>query len=104
MLIGNLRAPKFQISDYHRRKAARLNVSINYSKKPGKKLDVFKDGKKVASIGAKGYWDFISYLKAEQEGRFDKGYAEKRRKLYKMRHKDENKPGTPGYYALNILW
>lgn len=104
MLIGSIKPPKFQISDYHRRKARRLGVNINYSKTKGKKLDVFNDGKKVASIGAGGYWDFISYLKAEQEGRFPKGHAEKRRKLYKMRHKDENKPGTPGYYALNILW
>lgn len=98
------KVPKFVISDYHRRKAQRLKVSINYSENPNKKLDVFKDGKKVASIGAAGYWDFISYLKAEQQGKFPRGYAEERRRLYKIRHKDENKPGTPGYYALNILW
>ena len=107
MYIGNLkpaRPPKFVISDYHRRKAKRLNVNIRYSENPKKKLDVFKDGKKLASIGATGYCDFISYLKAEKEGKFPQGYAEKRRKLYKIRHKDENKPGTPGFYALNILW
>jgi hypothetical protein len=99
-----LKVPKFVITDYHRRKARSLGISINYSKSPGKKLDVFKDDKKVASIGASDYWDFISYLKAEQEGKFRKGYAEERRRLYKIRHKKNNKPGTPGYYALNILW
>jgi len=107
ILIGTTKkptAPKFVLSDYHRRKAKRLKVNIDYSKRKGKKLDVFKDGKKVASIGAKGYWDYIAYKKAEAEGKFPKGHAEKRRRLYKIRHKDENKPGTPGYYALNILW
>jgi hypothetical protein len=104
MYIGSLKPPKFQISDYHKRKAQRLGVSINYSKTPGKKLDIFKDGKKIASIGAKGYWDFISYLKAEAEGIYKKGYADQRRRLYKIRHKKDNVPGTPGYYALNILW
>jgi len=65
---------------------------------------VFKNGKKIASIGAAGYWDFISYLKAEKEGKFPQGYAENRRRLYKIRHKENNIPGTPGFYALNILW
>lgn len=104
MYIGNLKPPKFRISDYHRRKANRLKVNINYSKDPAKKLDVFKNGKKIASIGASGYWDFISYLKAEAEGKFPQGHAEKRRKLYHIRHSKDNKPGTAGYYALNILW
>jgi hypothetical protein len=107
ILIGSTKqpsAPKFVISDYHRRKARRLKVNIDYSTRKGKKLDVFKDGKKVASIGAKGYWDYIAYKKAEAAGKFPDGYAEKRRRLYKIRHKDENKPGTPGYYAMNILW
>ena len=94
----------YTITNYTKQQAKKLGVVVKPSSVKGKKIDVFKDGKKVASIGAGGYWDFISYLKAEQEGRFPKGHAEKRRKLYKMRHKDENKPGTPGYYALNILW
>jgi hypothetical protein len=103
-IASSKKSPKFQISDYHRRKARSLSVNINYSKSPGKKLDVFKDGKKVASIGASEYWDYISYLKAEQDGLFPKGYADERRRLYKIRHNKNNKPGTPGYYALNILW
>lgn len=96
--------PKFVLRNYHKKQAKRLGVSISYSKNKGKKLDVFKDGKKVASIGAKGYWDYQAYKIAEKSGKFPKGYAENRRRLYKIRHKDENKPGTPGYYALNILW
>jgi hypothetical protein len=103
-IASSKKSPKFQISDYHRRKARSLSVNINYSKSPGKKLDVFKDGKKVASIGNRKYWDFMSYKKAEQYGQFPEGYANERRRLYKIRHKKNNKPGTPGYYALNILW
>ena len=102
MLIGNYR--KFTITTAHRQKAKRLGVSIDYSTNPAKKLDVFKNGKKVASIGARGYMDYQLYKKAEQKGQYPKGYANKRRKLYRIRHKDENKAGTPGYYALNILW
>ena len=103
-IASSKKSPKFLISDYHRRKARILGVNINYSESPGKKLDVFKDGKKVAAIGDSNYMDFISYLKAEQDGKYPKGYADERRRLYKIRHKRNTKPGTPGYYAFNILW
>lgn len=102
MLIGSYN--KFTITKAHRQKAKNLGVNIRYSENPDKKLDVYKDGKKVASIGARGYMDYQLYKKAEARGQYPKGYANKRRKLYRIRHKDENKPGTPGYYALNILW
>jgi len=88
------------ISKYSRDKAKSLGVDIKPSTKKGKKIDVFKNGKLVASIGAKGYKDYPTYL-AEN----GKEEAEKRRKLYKMRHeKDRHSPGTPGYYADKILW
>ena len=94
----------YKILPQQKNAAKKLGVTIKPSTVKGKKIDVFKDGKKVASIGAKGFWDYIAYKKAESQGKFPKGYAESRRRLYKIRHKDENKPGTPGYYALNILW
>ena len=102
MLIGSYK--KFTITNYHRNKAKNLGVNIRYSENPDKKLDVFKDGKKVASIGAAGYMDYILYKKAEAKGKYPKGYAEKRRKLYRIRHKKNNVKGTAGYYAYNILW
>lgn len=102
MLIGNLK--KFTIDSYHKKQARKLGVNINYSSNPDKKLDVFKDGKKVASIGASGYNDYILYKKAEAKGIYPKGYAEKRRRLYKIRHRKNNIKGTAGYYAYNILW
>ena len=88
------------ISKYSRDKAKRLGVNIKPSTKKGKKIDVRKDGKLVASIGAKGYKDYPTYL-AEN----GKEVADKRRKAYKMRHeKNRHAPGTPGFYADKILW
>ena len=70
-----------------------------------KKIDVFKNGKKVASIGALGMNDYPTYLEKEKKGRFPKGYANERRKLYKQRHeKDRHKTGPNGWYADKILW
>jgi hypothetical protein len=90
----------YKITDRQKRNAASLGVTIKPSTNKSKKIDVFKNGKKVASIGAMGYKDFDIHLK--ESGR---AYAEERRRLYQIRHKDNrNKKGTPGYYADRILW
>ena len=73
-------------------RAFRLGVKVEASKSKNKKLDVFKDGKKVASIGDKRYSDYL------QHG--DSG----RRANYKARHTCRVKVGTPCYYADKILW
>lgn len=99
-----MKAPTFRIHEYHLKQADKLGVSINYSKHKGKKLAIFKNGQKVADIGAKGYWDYQSYKDLEKEGRVPKGYAEEKRKAYHKRHAKDNIKNTPGYYALNILW
>jgi len=101
-----MRPPKFEIRSHHRQQARRLGVSIAPSKSKGKKLDVFKNGRKIASIGAKGYWDYASYLQKEKEGKFPEGFAEQKRKAYRKRHSDERLQGknTPGYLAYYILW
>jgi hypothetical protein len=80
--------------------ALNLGVTIKPSTNKSKKIDVFKNGKKIASIGAMGYKDYSIHLKEN-----GKAYAEERRRLYQIRHKDNrNKKGTPGYYADRILW
>lgn len=102
-----MRPPKFTIKTRHRTQARRLGYTIAPSKVDGKKLDVFdKNGKKVASIGAKGYWDYASYLEAEQGGKFPKGYAASKREQYRARHsKEASQPkNTAGYLAYFILW
>ena len=90
----------YRITSVIRSKARRLGVSIKPSGVKGKKLDVFKGDKKVASIGALGMGDYEVFKRT-------KGleFANKRRKAYKSRHaSNRNKVGTPGYYADKILW
>ena len=70
-----------------------------------KKIDVYKNGFKVASIGDIRYNDYWVYKKLERQGQVEKGTAEQRRELYKVRHGQECRAkGTPGFYACNILW
>ena len=75
------------------RKAKRLGVEVKRSSRKYKKLDVYKNGKKVASIGDKRYEDFNTHKN------------EKRRQLYKKRHENtRHVRGSPSYYADRILW
>lgn len=95
----------YKILPYSFRKAKELGVVIKPSTNLLKKIDVFKNGKKIASIGARGMNDYPTYLAKEKKGYFEKGYAYKRRKLYKERHKkDRHIVGSNGYYADKILW
>ena len=90
----------YEITNYTKQKAKELNVKIKPSSNPKKKIDVYKDNKKVASVGAIGYDDYPTYLIKK-----GKSYADERRKLYKLRHsKDKDKIGTNGYYADKLLW
>ena len=90
----------YKITDYSREQAQRLGVQIRPSTNKTKKIDVFKSGEKVASIGQRGAGDFPTYK--EREG---KAYADERRRLYKIRHqKFRNREGTPAFYADRILW
>ena len=86
----------YQITNYSRQKAKELNVVIKPSSIKNKKIDVFKNGKKVASIGDTRYQSYPDYLKK------DKTLANERRRLYKIRHQHDDKPA--GFYADRILW
>jgi len=93
----------YKISSIQKSNAKKLNVDIKPSTNKNKKIDVFKDDKKVGSIGAIKYKDYSIYLK---EG--GKEIADQRKKLYRNRHKDEPKikdgERTNSYYADEILW
>jgi hypothetical protein len=90
----------YTIRRYSYTQAKKLGVTIKPSKTSGKKLDVFKNGKKVASIGALGYGDYPTYIQTK-----GKKYADERRRLYKIRHdKDRKVRGSAGWYADKILW
>jgi hypothetical protein len=89
----------YKIKQYSKDKAKQLGVQIKPSTNPKKKLDVFKEGIKVASIGDLKYKDYPTYLQENKQ------LAEERRRLYKIRHKNDiNKLNSSGYYANRILW
>jgi len=90
----------YTITAYTKRQATKYGVKVKPSKVKGKKIDVFKGDKKVASVGALGYNDYPTDIKKK-----GKKYADERRRLYKKRHtKDRTKRGTPGWYADKLLW
>ena len=90
----------YSISSYSKAQAKKLGVEIQLSSNPKKKIDVFKKGIKVASIGATGFGDYGFFLKTK-----GRAYADERRRLYRIRHKGEDKKiGSNGYWALKILW
>lgn len=90
----------YVITDYTKQRAKKLLVDVKVSTKKNKKIDVYKNGKKIASIGDSRYFDYPTYVISK-----GKKYADERRRLYRIRHKGENlKIGSPGYYAWFLLW
>ena len=95
----------YRIKTYTKNQAKKIGVTVKPSKTKGKKIDVFKKGQKVASVGAIGYNDYPTYMELESKGKVPKGTANKRRRLYKIRHKaDRNIKNSNGYYADRLLW
>lgn len=86
------------ISPYAYQMAKKLNVSIKPSTLKNKKIDVFENDKKIASIGAKGMKDYQVYLKEE-----GKQVADERRRLYRLRHKKDLNTKN-GYWSNILLW
>jgi len=93
----------YHITDYSKQQAKKLNVDVKPSHKKNKKIDVIKNNKIIASIGDIRYYDFPTYKKLDKLN--GTAYAEKRRELYKKRHKsDLAVKNSPGFYANKILW
>lgn len=88
----------YEISERTKRNAKRLNLSVKPSLNPSKKIDVFKNGSKIGSVGAVGYSDYSNYIKTN-----GKEYADQRRKLYINRHKKDIGSGN-GKLAYQLLW
>ena len=90
----------YEITNYTKAKAKELGVTVRNSTNPKKKIDVYKNNQKVASIGSIYYLDYPTYLKEK-----GKPFADDRRRLYKIRHnKDRKVIGTNGWYADKLLW
>jgi hypothetical protein len=90
----------YVITEYSKQQAKKLGVELRQSSDPKKKVDIFKNGEKIVSVGATGYGDFPTFMKT-----MGKTYADERRRLYKIRHnKTRGIKNTPSWWADKILW
>ena len=90
----------YQILPYTLKKARALGVQVRPSSSKKKKIDEYKKGKKIASVGGYGYDYYPTFLR-----KYGKTYANRKRRLSKQRHdKDRHKKGSAGYYADQLLW
>ena len=88
------------ITDYTLKRAKQMKVTVQLSETKNKKIDVFKNGVKIASIGDLRYKDFPNYV---MENGIE--FAKKRKRLYYIRHKkDIEKLNSNGFYAAKLLW
>ena len=88
----------YTITPHTKRQARRLGVEVKPSRREGKKIDVYRDGHRIGSVGAKNFSDYGTYLKEE-----GKEYADERRRLYHKRH-TEGKKDSKAWLAWNLLW
>ena len=89
----------YQITNYTKQRAKELGVTIYPSEHKNKKIDIYKDGEFLFSIGDIRYLDFPSYFK------YGKEIAERHRNNYYIRHaKDIERVGSKGWYAAMLLW
>jgi hypothetical protein len=89
----------YKIREYTKQRAKDLGVEIYPSEYKNKKIDVYKNGEFLCSIGDIRYLDYATYLE------YGKDIADKHRKNYLIRHaKDIKKVGSKGYYAAKLLW
>ena len=73
--------------------ARKIGVTVKPSTRKGKKIDVFRGEKKLASIGDASMADFTKHR------------DEQRRKNFKSRfQKQRVKVGTPAYFSDRLLW
>jgi uncharacterized pyridoxamine 5'-phosphate oxidase family protein len=90
----------YSITNYTYKQAKSLGLKVKLSTNKTKKIDVFKNNKKIASVGAYGMNDYPTYMKLK-----GKSFAKTRRRLYKMRHeKDRHKKWSNGWLADKLLW
>ncbi len=73
--------------------AKKIGVTVKRSTRAGKKVDIYKGDKKVASIGDINYKDFTVTGDKDRQRAYRSRFA-----------KTMNKVGTPSYYAAKILW
>ena len=95
----------YRVKSRQRDIAKQIGVVIRPSERANKKLDVYRDGFYVASIGDVRYNDYYDYLAGEQKGKENPGVAALRRNAYYARHQANLKiPYSPGWYSWKLLW
>lgn len=91
---------KYNITNYTFAKAKRMGLIVKPSTNKTKKIDVYKKGNKIASVGALGMNDYPTYIKKR-----GLKYAKTRRRLYRIRHrKDRSIKWSRGWLADKLLW
>ena len=71
----------YVITEYTKRKAKAIGVEVMPSTRKGKKIDVYQNGKKVASIGDIQFKDYPTFL--QEDGKI---IADQHRARYHQRH------------------
>jgi len=95
----------YRITERTRAKATELGLDVKPSRKKGWKMDVYRKGFIVASVGKVDELDYVTALEMEDEGKLRKGTAEKWREYYTLKNMcQELIYGTPIYYEYNLLW
>ena len=90
----------YSITPYTISQAKMYGLTVKQSTNTNKKIDVFRAGKKIASIGAIGYNDYPTYIKSKGQK-----YADSRRVLYMRRHAEDIKvKWSNGWLASVLLW
>jgi len=87
----------YAISARSKKIAKENNLTIKPSNDGKHKIDVYNKKGFITSIGALGYNDYPTYLNTKT-----KEYADNRRRLYNIRHKNDN--NIKGKLANLILW
>ena len=85
----------YVITSYTKRMAKEIGVEVKPSTKKNKKLDVYKDGKLIATVGDTRYTDFATLHNTNPK------LAEEKRRLYHLRH-TQNTIGER--MAKTLLW
>jgi hypothetical protein len=90
----------YKITNYTYKKAKKLGLTVKPSTNKTKKIDVYKNDKKLASVGAHGMNDYPTYIQKNGIK-----FAKTRRRLYRIRHeRDRHIKYSNGWFADKLLW
>ena len=93
----------YDILPRSKRIAKENNLTIKPSSDGKHKIDIYNKKGFITSVGELKYNDYPTYLKMESDGKKPKGYADSRKKLYRIRHEKDLKTERGGLANL-ILW